>query len=89
MEQLSQQVTIVVNELEALKAEIITIKGAHASLHQSAVTTHQQHEQNIGEQAAKVLSIQQKIDELQNEEKESKQYQKTMQRAEKLLEKVK
>ena len=30
-----------------------------------------------------------KIDELQNEEKESKQYQKAMQRAEKLLEKVK
>ena len=61
MEQLSQQVTIVVNELEALKAEIITMKGAHASLHQSAVSTHQQHEQ----QAAKVQSIQQKIEELQ------------------------
>ena len=57
MEQLSQQVTIVVSELEALKAEIISMKGAHASLHQSAVTAH-------AEQTAKVNSIQQKIDDI-------------------------
>ena len=64
MEQLSQQVTIVVSELEALKAEIITIKGAHASLHQSSVTANAQHEQFITDQASRVASIQKKVDDM-------------------------
>ena len=64
MEAITQQIAIVTNELEALKAEIIGIKGAHASLHQTTVATTQQHEGVIGEQAAKVAGIQKKIDEL-------------------------
>ena len=64
MEAITQQIAIVTNELEALKAEIIGIKGAHASLHQTTVATTKQHEGVIDEQAAKVAGIQMKIDEL-------------------------
>ena len=64
MDALRQQVTLVATELEALKTEIVSIKGAHATLHQTTVTTTANHERVIDEQAAKVVAIQDRVESL-------------------------
>ena len=62
MDALRQQVTLVASELEALKTEIVSIKGAHATLHQTTVTTMANHERVIDEQAVKVAAIQERVE---------------------------
>ena len=59
---MQQQVSLVASELEALKMEIVSIKGAHATLHQTTVTTSANHERVIDEQAAKVVAIQERVE---------------------------
>ena len=59
---MQQQVTMMADELGSLKAEIIQLKAAHASMHQTNVESNTQAATKFAEQSAKVLELAEKIE---------------------------
>ena len=53
MDALRAQVTVLTEELSTLNAEMINVKAAHATLHQSSVDAHTQYNAKIAEMDVK------------------------------------
>ena len=64
MEQLRAQMQILADEMNSLKAEIVNVKSAHASLHQSTVDSGAQSANKYSEYAARLVGIETKLDSL-------------------------
>ena len=64
MQALNAQVTAVTDELATLRAEIIQIKSAHATLHQGAVEAGAQSAKAFEDQAARIVRLEQGIGEM-------------------------
>ena len=62
MEAMQGQVQAVIEELTAVKAEIIQLKASHANMHQSGVENNAQAAARYAEQAMKVADIEKKIE---------------------------
>ena len=61
MEAVQAQIRTVVDELNTLRNEIVTIKSAHAGLHQSAVEANTGHNQAFREQAGRLDEVESRI----------------------------
>ena len=59
---MQQQVQMMADELGSLKAEIIQLKAAHATMHQSTVDSNAQAATKFTEQAQRVMELSEKIE---------------------------
>ena len=57
MDALRSQVTVLTEELSTLKTELINVKSAHATLHQSSVEAHTQHTAQMAEMEQRLESV--------------------------------
>ena len=64
MEQLRAQVQLITEEISTLKSEVISVKASHANLHQATVESGSQAQRTYAEQAARIGSIQEKIEDI-------------------------
>ena len=64
MEAMNLQMTAIADEMATLRSEIISIKTAHASLHQNAVEANAANARSYGEQADRLSKLQQKVEEI-------------------------
>ena len=61
-EQMMAQVVALTDELTALRGEIIQMKTAHATLHQSTVDSNNQSHQAFGEQGERIARVEKSIE---------------------------
>ncbi len=64
MEQLQGHLAVVVEESNAVRAEIVSVKSAHAKLHQTTVELNQNHARNLAEQVERLNSMGQALTDL-------------------------
>ena len=64
MEVIRQQMTVVSDEVQTLKNELLALKGAHAALHQSTVESGQSNAANFGDQSNRIDMIAKKVDDI-------------------------
>ena len=57
MERLQQQVTAVTDELNLVRAEIVQLKSAHATMHQGDVDNRAQYGKAFEDAANRMLSV--------------------------------
>ena len=67
MDALRGQVQAVVDELNAVKSEIIQIKTAHANMHQASVESNTTSAARYAEQVARVTDLEKKMDKVADE----------------------
>ena len=67
MENMMAQINAVTQELEVVKNELIAMKGAHATLHQSTVESSAQVATKYSEYATRLVSLESKLDGLDQE----------------------
>ena len=67
MESVRAQVTALTDELTALKGEIVQIKAAHATLHQSSVEANTIHNRSYAEQADRIVKMEKHIEDIATE----------------------
>ena len=65
MEALRSQISVITDELNQLKAEIVQVKGSHATLHQTTVEANQATMRSF-------VDVRQKADALENKTRSSK-----------------
>ena len=58
------QITALTDEISTLRQEVIQIKAAHATLHQGAVDSNNQHHAAYGEQAQRIVKLEQHLEDL-------------------------
>ena len=64
MEAMNQKITAVVDEIGLLRAELISIKTAHASLHQSTVDAGSNNAKAFTDQADRIAKVERTFDEM-------------------------
>ena len=64
MEAMNQKITAVADELGLLRAELIQVKSAHASLHQAAVDAGASNTRAFSEQASRIEKIEKGFDDV-------------------------
>ena len=67
MDALRGQVQAVVDELNAVKSEIIQIKAAHANMHQASVESNTTSAARYADQVARVNDLEKKMDKVADE----------------------
>ena len=61
---LNAQITAITDEVSTLRQEVIQIKAAHASLHQGAADSNNQHNAAYVEQAQRIVKLEQHLEDL-------------------------
>ena len=64
MEALRGQVAAVVEELNAVRAESVSVKSAYANLHQTTVESNQTHARSLAEQVDRLNSMGQTLNDM-------------------------
>ena len=67
MDALRQQISVISDEMNQLKAEIIQVKSSHATLHQSSVDSNGQSARSFADVKSRFASLEMKIDAIQTE----------------------